>query len=58
MSFYRVALKASDAELARLSGLNLVPGMPVEAFLQTGQRTVFSYLTKLLNSKAASFGKW
>jgi HlyD family secretion protein len=25
-----------DSEIARLNGLKLVPGMPVEAFIQTG----------------------
>ena len=35
-----------DAELARLGGLRLVPGMPVEAFIQTGHRSALSYLVK------------
>jgi HlyD family secretion protein len=32
----------SDSEIARLKGLKLVPGMPVEAFIQTGDRTAIS----------------
>ena len=29
-----------DGEIARLGGVKLLPGMPVEAFIQTGERTV------------------
>ena len=43
-SFYRVALSVSPEELARLPGVTLVPGMPVEAYLETGERSVLSYL--------------
>jgi HlyD family secretion protein len=35
-----------DSEIDRLNGLKLVPGMPVEAFIQTGDRTAISYLVK------------
>jgi HlyD family secretion protein len=38
-------------EVARLKGLKLVPGMPVEAFLQTLDRTVLSYLVKPLEDQ-------
>ena len=47
-SFYTGRIAVSDNELSRLQGLILAPGMPVEAFIQTGQRTVLSYLTKPL----------
>ena len=33
--------------------LKLVPGMPVESFIQTGERTVISYLTKPLADQIA-----
>ncbi|MFD0860147.1 HlyD family type I secretion periplasmic adaptor subunit [Roseovarius aquimarinus] len=49
--FYRVTVTIPPEELGRLGGLELVPGMPVEAFLQTGKRTVFSYLTKPLTEQ-------
>jgi HlyD family secretion protein len=45
-SFYTVRVTPPEAELARFNGLKLVPGMPVECFIQTGGRTVLSYLTK------------
>ena len=44
----RCALPCSDAEIARLHGLKIIPGMPVEVFIQTGARTVLSYLVKPL----------
>lgn len=47
-SFYTVRIRPAAAELERLKGFRLVPGMPVESFVQTGERTVISYLTKPL----------
>ncbi len=47
-SFYTVRIAPPSSELARLNGLKLLPGMPVESFIQTGERTVISYLTKPL----------
>ena len=35
-------------ELMRLKSAELIPGMPVEAFLQTGERSILSFLTKPL----------
>jgi len=44
-SFYN-RVTVPDAEVGRLHGLKLIPGMPVEVFLQTGSRTMLSYLLK------------
>ena len=51
-SYYtsRVALKTD--ELKKLGKSKLVPGMPVEVFIQTSERTVLSYLTKPLTEQA------
>jgi HlyD family secretion protein len=46
ISFYTVKIALPEAEIARLGGLKLVPGMPVESFIQTGERTAISYLVK------------
>ena len=46
--FYAVRIAISDAEVKKLQGLKLIPGMPVEVFLQTGSRTTLSYLLKPL----------
>ena len=47
--FYKVRLAVSDAELARLGDLRLVPGMPVEVFMQTQSQTPWAYLTRPLS---------
>ncbi|PXW62122.1 HlyD family type I secretion periplasmic adaptor subunit [Methylobacterium sp. B4] len=52
VSYYLVRLSVTKEELARLAGAQLVPGMPVEAFIRTADRTVFSYLTKPLADQA------
>ncbi|MBN7809281.1 HlyD family type I secretion periplasmic adaptor subunit [Agrobacterium rosae] len=48
LAYYVVRLVIPPEEVARLERLVLVPGMPVEAFIQTGERTALSYLTKPL----------
>lgn len=50
-SFYRVTLTIPPEEMARLEGHEILPGMPIEAFLQTGERTVLSYLTRPLTDQ-------
>jgi HlyD family secretion protein len=46
-SFYRAQVRLKEGEIARLpKGLVLVPGMPVEAFIRTGDRTPLEYLVK------------
>ena len=42
-----------DGELARLDGLQLLAGMPVEVFIQTTPRTVASFLVKPLTDQLA-----
>ncbi|MEO8724214.1 MAG: HlyD family type I secretion periplasmic adaptor subunit [Sphingobium sp.] len=51
VSYYKVIIEVSPAELARLGALKLVPGMPVETFVQTGERSLLSYLTKPLRDQ-------
>lgn len=46
--YYRLMLAIAPAELARLGDRVLVPGMPVEAFLDGGSRSAWSYLTRPL----------
>lgn len=46
INFYTVKIALPGEEIARLGGLKLLPGMPVESFIQTGERTAISYLTK------------
>ena len=44
--YYSVRIRVPEHELARLGGVTLLAGMPVEAFMQTAPRTVVSYLLK------------
>jgi HlyD family secretion protein len=45
-SYYVIRIKVLDDEIARLGAVKLVPGMPVEVFVKTDERTVMSYLVK------------
>jgi HlyD family secretion protein len=46
--YYRLMLTIAPTELARLGDRTLVPGMPVEAFLDGGARSAWAYLTRPL----------
>ena len=55
-SFFVARIRIEDAELAKLGNLELVPGMPAEVFIQTGERLALSYLMKpLLDSFKRAF---
>lgn len=48
-SFYRAEIELNAGELARLpEGSTLIPGMPVEAFIRTADRTPANYLIRPL----------
>jgi HlyD family secretion protein len=51
--YYSIRIRVRDGELARLDGLKLLAGMPVEAFVQTTPRTVASFLVKPLSDQLA-----
>ncbi|MCP4619761.1 MAG: HlyD family type I secretion periplasmic adaptor subunit [Bradyrhizobium sp.] len=44
--YFTVRVTLPDEERRRLAGLQLVSGMPAEVFMQTGSRTMLSYLFK------------
>jgi HlyD family secretion protein len=44
--FYVVRVRVSENEIARLEGLRLMAGMPVEAFFLTTKRTALSYVMR------------
>lgn len=44
--FYRAEVAMEPGELAKLEGHKLVPGMPAEVFIQTGERTPLNYMLK------------
>ena len=47
-SYYVARIAIDEAELAKLGDVELVPGMPAEIFIQTGERVAISYLLKPL----------
>lgn len=44
--YYRAEVQLNDGEIDKLGGLKLVPGMPVEVYLRTGERSPLAYLVK------------
>ena len=46
--YYTLRAQVSDAGMAQLAGLQIRPGMPVEAFVRTGERSMLNYLFKPL----------
>jgi membrane fusion protein, type I secretion system len=48
LSYYTVHVSIADDEISRLGHARLLPGMPVEVFIETGERTLASYLAKPL----------
>jgi HlyD family secretion protein len=52
-AYYTLRITIAEEELSKLAGKALVPGMPVEAFIQTGSRTALSYLVKPFEDQVA-----
>jgi HlyD family secretion protein len=50
-SYYTIRISMPASEVAKLGDVRLIPGMPVEAFVQTGDRTMLSYLAKPLSDQ-------
>ncbi|MGB0496942.1 MAG: HlyD family type I secretion periplasmic adaptor subunit [Rubricella sp.] len=48
LSYYEAVLEPEPDALDALEDLTLVPGMPVDAFIRTGERTPLDYLTRPL----------
>lgn len=46
ITYYKTEIALNEGELGKLEGLELVAGMPVEVYIQTGERTPFEYLLK------------
>jgi HlyD family secretion protein len=51
LSYYTARIEISADQLDRLGMIKLMPGMPVEAFIATEERTVLSYLLKPLSDQ-------
>jgi len=50
-SYYTLRISLPPEQVERLGDVKLLPGMPVEAFVQTGDRTMLSYLMKPLHDQ-------
>jgi HlyD family secretion protein len=50
-SYYLVRIAMPADQIGRLGDVKMTPGMPVEAFIQTGDRTMISYLVKPLRDQ-------
>jgi HlyD family secretion protein len=50
-SYYTLRISMPADQIERLGDVKLLPGMPVEAFVQTGDRTMLSYLMKPLHDQ-------
>jgi HlyD family secretion protein len=51
LSYYTARIDISADQLGRLGMVKLLPGMPVETFIATEERTVLSYLVKPLSDQ-------
>ena len=52
-SYFKVQIAPAQPELQLLRRVKLVPGMPAEVFIQTGERSVLSYLVKPLTDQVS-----
>jgi HlyD family secretion protein len=54
--YYAARIRVDDPQLVRTSGVDMVSGMPVQAFIKTGESTVALYaLRPLLDSFNRAF---
>jgi HlyD family secretion protein len=51
LTYYTIRIAMPPEEVAKLGEVTVIPGMPVEAFVQTGERTMLSYFMKPLNDQ-------
>lgn len=50
-AFYNATVEISEEEFAKLGEAQLAVGMPVEVFIQTGQRTILNYIMRPLTDQ-------
>ena len=48
-AYYRAEIVLDEGEMTKLGGRAIIPGMPVEVFIRTGERTPLAYLLKPLS---------
>lgn len=50
-AFYVAKVRLDEHQAPAVAGLDLVPGMPADLFISTGERTVLSYLAQPLSNR-------
>ena len=53
MPYYQAQVELLPESYAKLKGFDLLPGMPAEVFINTGERTVFEYLMQPISNAFA-----
>jgi membrane fusion protein, epimerase transport system len=53
MPYYSAQIELLPESYAKLKGFDLLPGMPAEVFINTGERTVFEYLMQPISNTVA-----
>ncbi|MCV6584027.1 MAG: HlyD family type I secretion periplasmic adaptor subunit [Marinibacterium sp.] len=51
--YYAARVELDDVQSAQVAALDLVPGMPADLFVNTGERTALSFLTQPLSDRLA-----
>lgn len=51
VSYFTAGVDVAEDEIRKLNGLKLIPGMPADAFIRTGERTFASYIVKPLSDQ-------
>ncbi|MCY1272132.1 Type I secretion system membrane fusion protein PrsE [compost metagenome] len=51
LPYYTLRVRVSEQGMRELAGLQIRPGMPVEAFVRTGERSLLNYLFKPLTDR-------
>jgi len=52
-NYYVARVRLREQQSAQIKNLEFVPGMPADVFINTGERTAFSYLMQPLNDRLA-----
>lgn len=52
--YYLAKVVVSEEELTKVNGLKIIPGMPADVIIKTGERTFFQYLVKPFSDRLAS----
>lgn len=52
-AYFTARIAFAEAEVKKLAELNLIPGMPAEVHIRTGDRTILNYLVKPLQDQFA-----